>query len=537
MSEQQPISSETQRVRDTQVDVDLSGRQLGDYRLLRRLGRGGMAEVYLAEQSSLKRQVAFKVLKAELATNENYVKRFHQEAQAAASLIHASIVQIYEVGEIEGVHFIAQEYVQGKNLREYLDRNGALDVRLAVLIMRQVAAALYRAAQQGIVHRDIKPENVLIAASGEVKVADFGLARVVREGEALNLTQVGVTMGTPLYMSPEQAEGKPLDHRSDLYSLGVTCYHMLAGQAPFRGETALSLAVQHIKSPPEPLEKVRPDLPEALCRIVHRLLDKKPSNRYSSARELLRDLRMLPIEGLDELGSDDELWQVLGTELSEPLEATRRLDAVMKTVAIQRRLRPRRWAWLAGGVALALLAGAAASFASRGASLLQSTTAPHVDIPRQASAQAQFIYAGLSGTRAHWLSVINYQPHHELYARMANKELALLYLQENDYDAALRIFNELAELEEEQDFRTFGLAGQCVIDSLQGRHEEAIGRMAQFGPSLVPGRLDRRMSEALFPAMRSSYQKTSRKWEDWLEKAFTLEPEDERKPKSGKSDP
>jgi len=193
------------------ADADLSGRQLGDFHLLRRLGRGAMAEVYLAEQGSLRRQVAIKVLKSDLAKDETYVKRFHNEAQAAASLVHANIVQIHEVGCLDGIHYIAQEYVRGQNLREWMARRGPPDLRMTVTIMRQVAAALHKAAGQGIVHRDIKPENIMLARTGEVKVADFGLARLAGDGAALNLTQVGVTMGTPLYMSPEQVEGRPLD--------------------------------------------------------------------------------------------------------------------------------------------------------------------------------------------------------------------------------------------------------------------------------------------------------------------------------------
>jgi tRNA A-37 threonylcarbamoyl transferase component Bud32 len=263
------------------LDLDLSGRQLGDYRLLRRLGRGAMAEVYLAEQGSLRRQVAFKVLKRELANDATYVRRFHLEAQAAAALLHANIVQIYQVGCIDGVHFISQEYVAGSNLRELLLRRGLPKIPMVVSVMRQVAAALAKAAEQGIVHRDIKPENIIVTAGGEVKVADFGLARISGEGDSLNLTQTGMTMGTPLYMSPEQVEGRPLDARSDIYSLGVTCYHMLCGQPPFRGETALSVAVQHLKSLPERLENRRPDLPPALGRIVHKMLAKDPKDRYT----------------------------------------------------------------------------------------------------------------------------------------------------------------------------------------------------------------------------------------------------------------
>src|SRR5215216_2384235 len=188
------------------TDGDLTGRELGDYRVLRRLGAGGMAEVYLAEQRSLGRQVALKVLQAALARDSSYVLRFQHEARAAASLVHANIVQIYEVGQSGGVHFIAQEYVRGKNLGEVLKREAALNPRLVLDVLRQVAAALCKAAEAGIVHRDLKPENILLSHSGEVKVADFGLARM-ESVDAKTLTQVGVAMGTPLYMSPEQIEG------------------------------------------------------------------------------------------------------------------------------------------------------------------------------------------------------------------------------------------------------------------------------------------------------------------------------------------
>lgn len=464
-----------------------------------------MADVYLAEQLSLQRQVAFKVLKAVLAQDENYVRRFLHEARSAAALVHANIVQIHEVGQIEGVHFIAQEYVQGKNLREMIDRTGPLDVRLVVLVTRQVASALLRAAQHGLVHRDIKPENVLITASGEAKVADFGLAHVLREGEQLNLTQVGITMGTPLYMSPEQAQGKPLDHRSDLYSLGVTVYHMLTGQPPFHGDTALALAVQHLKTEPEPLSKRRPELPESLCRIVHRLLEKDPANRYDSARDLLRDLRMVSAEhGLDS-ADGDELWQALGTELAGPIEATRQLDEVMKTAALYRRRPVRAGLWLAAGVLGALAIGAACALAFRPTPLHLEALPVNREIPRQASAEAQYIYAGLfPNSKAHWQEVIDFKPHDEYFDLLARKELAWLYLtQDNDRVAASEIFHEFAGLPEfENELRSFGIAGLSVIASLEGRHIDALAGADVVWPMLEF--LDPRMRDALEHAVQVS---------------------------------
>ncbi|HMP07905.1 MAG TPA: serine/threonine-protein kinase, partial [Lacipirellulaceae bacterium] len=248
---------------------DLTGRELGDYRVLRRLGAGGMAEVYLAEQRSLSRQVALKVLPPALACNGAYVDRFLNEARAAAALVHANIVQIYEVGQADGVHFIAQEYVRGKNLGDVLKRQSSLQPGTVLDVLRQVAAGLCKAAEAGIVHRDIKPENILLGTAGEVKVADFGLARV-QTADAKSLTEAGVAMGTPLYMSPEQIEGRAVDARSDIYSLGVTCYHLLAGVPPHTGETALAIAVQHLSSAPLPLENARPDVPSGLARVIHR---------------------------------------------------------------------------------------------------------------------------------------------------------------------------------------------------------------------------------------------------------------------------
>jgi serine/threonine-protein kinase len=274
--------------------ADLSGRTLDDYHVLHRLGAGGMGQVYLAEQVSLKRRVALKILKADLAADPNALQRFKREAEAVARVNHANIVQVYQIGAAGGLHYMALEYVEGRNLRDYVARRGPPDLPLALSVMRQVASALQRAGELGIVHRDIKPENILLTRKGEVKVADFGLSLAVAAGQpALNLTQSGVTMGTPLYMSPEQVEGKPLDPRTDIYSFGVSCYHMLAGQPPFRGQSAFEVALQHVRAEPEPLAGVRPDLPAELCAVVHKMMAKRPEDRYQSCRELLTDLLRL----------------------------------------------------------------------------------------------------------------------------------------------------------------------------------------------------------------------------------------------------
>jgi serine/threonine-protein kinase len=274
--------------------ADLSGRALGDYRVLRRLGAGGMGQVYLAEQVSLRRRVALKILKADLAGDAVALQRFKREAEAVARLTHANVVQVYQIDCADGIHYMALEYVEGRNLRDHVARKGQPDAALGLSIMRQVASALQRAGELGIVHRDIKPENILLTRQGEAKVADFGLSLALVGGQpALNLTQTGVTMGTPLYMSPEQVEGKPLDPRTDIYSFGVTCYHLLTGEPPFRGQTAFEVALQHVQGEPEPLAARRPDLPPGLCAVVHKMMAKKPEDRYQTCRELLADLARL----------------------------------------------------------------------------------------------------------------------------------------------------------------------------------------------------------------------------------------------------
>src|SRR5437660_2430847 len=214
-------STASARAESPAVGPDWSGRNLGDFHLLRRLGQGGMGQVYLAEQISLKRKVAIKTMRTDLAVSAVSLQRFKAEAEAIARVSHANIVQVYAIGEETGLHYMALEYVEGRNLREFVDKKGPPELMLAVRIMRQVAAALLRASELGIIHRDIKPENILLTRRGEVKVADFGLSRCFAEDRpAVHLTQPGLTMGTPMYMSPEQIQGHPVDPRTDIYSFG-----------------------------------------------------------------------------------------------------------------------------------------------------------------------------------------------------------------------------------------------------------------------------------------------------------------------------
>lgn len=470
---------------------DLTGRVLGDYRLLRRLGQGAMAEVYLAEQRSLSRQVALKVLKSNLATDETYLKRFELEARAAASLVHASIVQIYEVGCIDGVHFIAQEYVQGQDLGELLRRRGTFPLNEAASIMRQVAAALAKAAEHGIVHRDIKPENLMLSRGGEIKVADFGLARITEGNEQQKLTQVGITMGSPLYMSPEQAEGKALDTRSDIYSFGATCYEMLAGQPPFEGETALAVAVQHVKSEPPPLAQLRPDLPAELCQLIHRMLAKTPDERQENGAELLRELRRLPIE--QPAGNWPEALDTLNTSETAALStvrqaATQHLARVMRDDTVPRPVYRRPLVWL--GAVAAIVIGVWLALPTDEAPLLgdlsdatNSITTNRVQ--QRNTAQQQYLAALQANTEAAFLSVESFFPNDTRYVDLASRQLATRYLDQDRLIDAKAIFDEFASRapndgSSNADEQLYGQAGQYLVLSLLGKSEAATDALTQL---------------------------------------------------------
>ncbi|MGB2499394.1 MAG: serine/threonine protein kinase [Mariniblastus sp.] len=494
----------------TAQPVDLTGRQLGDYQLLRRLGRGGMADVYLAKQGSLRRNIALKILKPDLAKDASYVKRFQREAQAAANLVQANIVQIYEVGELQGFHFIAQEYVQGRNLKQYLNRYGAVEPVMAVNVIRQCALALQKAGELSVIHRDIKPENIMLSTKGEVKITDFGLARINNSASKQALTSVGITMGTPLYMSPEQVEGTAIDQRSDIYSLGVTAYHMLAGHPPFQGDTALVIAVQHVKDTAVPLNDLRRDIPIELCQLIEKMMAKDPSDRVDSATQLIKDLRRIKIDL-------DEDWEMIVEKLATSeqyamessigwsqakLEATRQLQTVMKG-----NLQP--W-WRSGATFSALLflcilgtaGGWGVATQTAPPALLNVEQIAQSDVPKMETAEQQYTAAQMASDRfekslqeKYWLAVeqnfpiadapTNTKNKRILIIRRSKERLAEFYMKDGQWDKAFAIFNEFVQYDEllGKEFRDIGYAGQAIVfdemsvERFQGGEEERLAKI------------------------------------------------------------
>lgn len=264
----------------------------GRYELHRRLGRGGMAEVYLARDQMLDRPVAVKVLFPALATDPGFVERFRREAQSAAALNHPNIVGVYDWGEANGTYFIVMEYVEGESLADLIHTEGRLHPDRAAEIAADIAAALGFAHRNGgVIHRDVKPGNVLITREGDVKVADFGIARAISDTSDANLTKTGSVMGTATYFSPEQARGAPLDPRSDVYSVGCVLYEMIIGRPPFGGENAVAIAYKHVQEPPPSPRQVDPAVPDTLEAIILKCLAKNAANRYPSAQDLRADLR------------------------------------------------------------------------------------------------------------------------------------------------------------------------------------------------------------------------------------------------------
>ncbi|MFL5910115.1 MAG: Stk1 family PASTA domain-containing Ser/Thr kinase [Gaiellaceae bacterium] len=290
----------------------------GRYQILRKLGAGGMANVYLAEDQELGRRVAIKILNDRHANDEQFVERFRREAKNAAALSHPNIVSIYDRGEAEGTYYIAMEYLDGRSLKELILSRGDAPIAVVVEYARQILSALRFAHRHGIVHRDIKPHNVLVDGEGRVKVTDFGIARA----GASQMTEAGSIVGTAQYLSPEQARGGDVDQRSDLYSLGVLMYEMLTGEVPFNGDTPVEIAMKHLSRTPEAPSTKRRDIPRDLDMVVMRSLAKDPDDRYQSADEMEADLDRVA-RGVGVAPQTEETaTQIMRSPMAGPLAAT-----------------------------------------------------------------------------------------------------------------------------------------------------------------------------------------------------------------------
>ena len=301
---------------------DLYGNR---YRVSGLLGTGGMARVYRARDELLGREVALKVLSERLSGDRSFVERFRREAQNAAGLNHPNIVALYDYGDEDNRYFIVMELIEGRSLGEAIDNDGALMPERAAEIASDAAKGLARAHHAGIVHRDIKPHNIMITKGGQIKVTDFGIARALGGDAEATMTQTGMVIGTAAYLSPEQAQGNPVDARSDVYSLGCVLHEMLTGDAPFAGDTPLSIAYKHVREDAERPSAVNSDVPEPLDAIVMKAMSKNPDNRYADAGDMAEDLdRFLSgqrVAATPFLGATSVMGAGTGTQVMDQTEA------------------------------------------------------------------------------------------------------------------------------------------------------------------------------------------------------------------------
>ncbi|MBR2138780.1 MAG: Stk1 family PASTA domain-containing Ser/Thr kinase [Bacilli bacterium] len=300
------------------------GSKINDrYQIIKTLGEGGMANVYLAHDTILDRNVAVKVLRGDLANDEKFVRRFQREALSASSLSHPNIVEMYDVGEDNGQYYIVMECVEGKTLKQVLKSRGNLSITEVIDIMLQLTDGMAHAHDAYIVHRDIKPQNIMILSNGVIKITDFGVATALNNTQ---LTQTNSVMGTVHYLPPEQANGKGSTIRSDIYSMGVMMYELLTGHVPYKGDSAVEIALKHLKEPLPSVKKEIPSIPQSIENIIIRSTAKNPKNRYTDAREMHDDIKT----ALDEGRSDEKRWVYKHPE--NDLDETKVLDKEVESI-------------------------------------------------------------------------------------------------------------------------------------------------------------------------------------------------------------
>jgi eukaryotic-like serine/threonine-protein kinase len=325
------------------------------YRILRRLGSGGMADVYCAEDIHLGREVALKVLHRRFAQDEEFVERFRREASAAAGLQHPNVVGVFDRGRHDGTYYIAMEYLPGRTLKDIVATEAPLDQARVVELGRQILEAAGFAHRHGVIHRDFKPHNVIVDEAGQAKVTDFGIARA----GASEMTETGSIMGTAQYLSPEQAQGHAVTAASDLYSIGVMFYEMLAGRLPFEGDSAVAVALKHLSEPPTPISQLRPDVHPALESVVMAALAKDPAHRWQSAEDFAaglgaagEQLAAPPVVGQDTAAFNPIPMPV---PLDGDVAAAAPIATVAEPAAPERK--KRRWPWFTIGLLTLALAG------------------------------------------------------------------------------------------------------------------------------------------------------------------------------------
>ncbi|MFV2000838.1 MAG: Stk1 family PASTA domain-containing Ser/Thr kinase, partial [Acidimicrobiia bacterium] len=336
----------------------MEDRVLSDrYRIVKHLARGGMADVFEAEDTLLNRSVAVKILHANFASDDAFVARFRREAQAAANLSHPNIVAIYDWGKDSGTYFMVMELINGRTLRQIVKTEGALMPRRAAEIASETAAALSIAHQHGVYHRDVKPGNIMITKDGAVKVTDFGIARALDDSE--ELTRTGAVIGTATYFSPEQAQGLPADDRSDVYSLGIVLYEMLTGKPPFTGESPVAVAYQHVSEAAPSIADISPDAPLEIAAITEHAMRKDPADRYQSA-DAFRDDLLRYLGGSEPLAAAAAMAGAATAMIPPPMASPVPQPAAQPTMAFDAPVKERSQTsyWIAvGGLLVILLLG------------------------------------------------------------------------------------------------------------------------------------------------------------------------------------
>jgi eukaryotic-like serine/threonine-protein kinase len=377
--------------------TEVAGNTLvdGRYRILRRIGSGGMADVYCAEDGHLGRQVAIKVLHRRFAQDQEFVERFRREAKSAAGLNHPNVVGVFDRGEHEGTYYIAMEFLTGRTLKDIVSADAPLSQERVIDLGTQILEAAGFAHRHGVIHRDFKPHNVIVDEQGHAKVTDFGIARA----GASEMTETGSIMGTAQYLSPEQAQGHAVTATSDIYSIGVMLYEMLAGRLPFEGDSAVAVALKHLSEPPTPISQLRPDVHPALEAVVMAALAKDPTQRWQSAEDLAAALEAAraQIEAGHNGGQDTAAFAPIPMPADDATAATQLVPEAAPTaapVAGPREQRERRWPWFTIGLLTLALIGALLYLVLSGALATEQKDVPRVTGKQLVEARALMERAG-----------------------------------------------------------------------------------------------------------------------------------------------